>query len=291
MTTWIDFFVYAAFALVFWACIPAWSRFTIPVVAARNPDWLSGHPDVERRLTGTRWFRRSCLIWSALSIATLFAAQVGAWPLSSGAGVPAWETLKDLNSALAIAGLLYVLVCLFLFERWLRTNVPLAVRREATLVPRSIHDYVPRSMQLVVYGFVIGHLAAWLFVGLTGRSRTPGFWGALAFQCALSGILVLILSIAVGRKPNAVDRILGPGYRCTGVRVAFLCQLAPLMNGVARLYEQTGGTTPDSLNRGLHLGLVAAVAALAAAVTMWRPPADDGGRSPSSGSLKSLPAS
>ncbi len=144
MSTWIDFFVYAALTMVFWGCIPAWSRFTIPVVADRNPDWLLSHPEVERRFAANRWFRNSCRVWTALSLVALLAVQAGAWSPALFAGEPTWEALKDLNSALFITGVLAVAGCFLWFERWLRATVPLATRRQATLARRSVDDYVPR---------------------------------------------------------------------------------------------------------------------------------------------------
>jgi hypothetical protein len=291
MSTWIDFFVYAALTVVFWGCIPAWSRFTIPVIADRNPDWLLSHPEVERRLTARRWFRDSCRAWTVLSLVALLAVQTGVWSSSLLAGVPRWEALKDLNSALFIIGLLFVAGCFLWFERWLRATVPRATRRQATLARRSFDDYVPRPVQLAVYGIVVLHLAVWLLVGVTGRYTTAGFWGMLAFQYAVAGVLLLMAVTSVRRKPSAVDYVFGSGYRRTEVRLAVACQLAPLLNGAARLYEQMGGATPDSLNRLSHLGLVGFVTALAVLVAMWPRQPEDGERSaPSSSSLRSLPS-
>ena len=291
MSTWIDFFVYAALTMVFWGCIPAWSRFTIPVIVDRNPDWLLGHPEVERRFAANRWFRNSCRVWTALSLVALLAVQAGAWSPAVFAGEPRWEALKDFNSALFITGVLAVALFFLWFERWLRATVPLATRRRATLARRSVDDYVPRPIQLAVYGIVILHLAVWLIVGVTGRYTTPGFWGMLAFQYAVSGILLLMAVASVRRKPGAIDCVFGSGYRRVEVRLAVACQLTPLLNGAARLYEQMGRATPDSLDRLSHLGLVAFVTALAALVAMWpRQPEHRERSAPSSSSLRSLPS-
>ena len=66
-----------------------------------------------------------------------------------------------------------------------------------------------------------------------------------------------------------MDRILGPGYRRTEVRGAFAVQLLPLLNGVARLYEQVAGTSPEHVDRFLHLGSVLFVVALLMAIAAW----------------------
>ena len=52
------------------------------MVADRNPEWLAVHPEFANQLTGSRWFFWSCYAWGALSLALLFAFQIGAWPQS-----------------------------------------------------------------------------------------------------------------------------------------------------------------------------------------------------------------
>src|SRR5688572_6723862 len=290
MNTWIDFSVYAVLVVALWGGIPTWSRFAVLAVADRNPEWLVSHPEIERRFARSRWFHVSCRAWGAFSLAALLALQVGAWSQPRSGDAPVWEALKDLNSFLLIAGLLYLFGCFLMFQRWLIATVPLASRRQAPLVRRSVDDYVPRPLQLTVYGLVILHLAAWLQVGVTGRYQGAEFWGMLAFQFAISGFLLLLAMSAVRRKPSALDRIVGAGYRRAEVRMTFASQLLPLMNGAARLYEQMGHTTPDTVDRVLHLGLVAFVAGLAIAVTMRSREPASGGHTPSSRSLRSLGA-
>ena len=248
MSEWIDIVVYAGFIVAVWGWLPAWSsRLTIPVIADRNPDWSADHPEIERRFAARRWFRWSCLLWGAVSLFALFAFQVGIWPqqLAFLRVPPRWEALKDLNSTLFIVGLIYVAGCAALFYRWLNTNVPLSPRRQATLERRSLHDHVPEALQYAVYAVIVVHLAMWVAVGVTGRYATSAFWGGLAFQFAISGVVLLFVVSAVRRKPGAMDRIFGPGYRQTEVRVAFMAQLLPLLNGVARLYEQVAATQPE----------------------------------------------
>jgi hypothetical protein len=237
-------------------------------VADRNPEWLAGHPDIEQRLANARWFTRSCRLWGASSLVVLVAFQSGFWPRSWRGSGPAWELLKDLNSAMLIAGLIYVVICMLLFERWLRANVPLAERRQADLIPRSVDSFVPRWFLYAVYAAVAWHLGAWLVVGVTGRAVVPGFWEMAFFQFVIAGILLSIVRFAVIRRPGAMDRIFGAPYRRIEVRVAFASQLLPLMNGTARLLEQTGYTMPDMADRLLHLGLVAFVATQAVAFAL-----------------------
>jgi hypothetical protein len=212
-------------------------------------------------------------LWGLVSAVTLFAILVDAWPpLPLFRDTPKWEVLKDVNSALLIIGLVYVAVCTAFFHRWLHATVPLAARRQATLERRSAGNYVPRSIRYTVYAAVALHLGAWLAVGAFGRYATAAFWGTLAFQFVISGIMFLVAMNTIRRRPTAMDRILGDAYRRTEVRVAFAIQLVPLMNGIARLYEQTGNVSPGDVDRALHLALVALVVVLAtASVARWRP--------------------
>ena len=269
MSEWVDIVVYAALIIAVWGWFPAGSsRLTIPVIADRNPGWLADHPESQRRLAENRWLRWSCVLWGSVSLLTLLAFQVDAWPrqLAFLRFTPKWEALKDLNSALLIAGLIYVAGCAALFYRWLHANVPLSSRRQATLVRRSLHDYVPRPLQYAVYSVIALHLALWAAVGVTGRYATPAFWGGMAFHFAISGVFLLFMMSAVRRRPGTMDRIFGPSYRRTEVRIAFAVQLLPLLNGGGRLYEQVTGSSPAHVDRFLHLGLVLFVLALVMAV-------------------------
>ena len=176
-----------------------------------------------------------------------------------------------------------------IFQRWLVCD-DTHIATKAPLVRRSVDDYVPRPLQLTVYGLVILHLAAWLQVGVTGRDQEAGFWGMLAFQLAISGFLLLVAMSAVRRKPSALDRIVGPGYRRTEVRVAFR-EPAPAAHEWSRSPVRTDGTHhSDTVDRVLHLGLVAFVTGLAIAVTTWSRQPASGGHTPSSRSLRSLGA-
>ena len=272
MSEWVDIAVYAAIIVTVWGWFPASSsRLTIPLIADRNPGWLADHPESERRLVDSRWFRWSCLLWGSISLLTLLAFQFDVWPqqLAFLRAEPKWEALKDLNSTLFIAGLIYVAACAVVFFRWLNTNVPLSSRRQATLERRSLYDFVPRPLQFAVYAVIMFHLAIWVVVGMTGRYATAAFWGGMAFQFVISGVFLLFVLTAVRRRPGAMDRIFGPGHRRTEVRAAFAAQLLPLPNGIARLYEQVASTSSDNLDRFTHLGLVLLVVALAMTLAAW----------------------
>ncbi len=265
MTEWIDFGVYAALILAVWGWLPAMSsRLMLPVVVDRNPQWVADHPGAVQRLTENRWFRRSCVLWGTVCLAALLAVQADVWwPPLAGPATPKWDALKDVNATLLIAGLLYLVGCGVMFGRWLHAHVPLAPRRQATLERRSPDKYVPRPVQYGIFALVAIHLAAWLFAAALGRYASPAFWGMLAFQFVISGIFLLLALEAVRRRPNALDRIFGPRYRRMEVRWAFATQLLPLMNGAARLYEQTAGPTSGDLDRAMHLGVVLLVLVMA----------------------------
>ena len=254
MTEWIDFTVYAVLAFGLWFVLPATNKhFIVPVVADRNPDWLAANGMAV--MTDNRRFLWSSYVVGALSLAALVWAMLGARPQR-------WMLLRDINTASAIAALVYYVSCALLFERWLRREVPLATRRHATLERRSADDLVPRGFRTAIYAIVLLHLAVWVAIGVSGRYSTPAFWGTLGFQFAVSGVLFLIARMIVMRRPGAVDRIFGPGYRRSEARMALVAQLTPLINGAARLYEEFAGTVPADVNRALHLAIVMVVVLL-----------------------------
>lgn len=276
MSEWVDIVVYAALIIAVWGWFPIWSsQLTVPVIADRNPAWLADHPVNAQQIVDSRWFRWSCLSWGLTSLLALLGFQVDVWPqrLAYLRGVPQWEALRDLNSFMLLAGLTYVAVCALLFFRWLHANVPLSSRRQATLYRRSIDDYVPPTIRYAIYGVIALHFAAWAAVGVTGRYVTGAFWGGMAFQVVISGVFLLLMATAVRRRPGAIDRIFGPGYRRSEVLVAFAAQLLPLSNGVARLYEHVVGHSSENVDRFMHLGLVLLVVALAMMLAAWSRPA------------------
>lgn len=53
-----------------------------------------------------------------------------------------------------------------------------------------------------------------------------------------------------------MDRIFGPRFQRAEVRVAFMAQLLPLLNGFARLREVITGTASPEFDRAARLALV-----------------------------------
>jgi hypothetical protein len=280
MSAWVDLAVYAVFIVSVWGWLPAWSsRLTTAVIADRNPDWVADHPGGGQRIVASRWCRRAGPLWGAFSLLALIALQAAVWPQQPGflQTTSKWEALKNLNSALLIVGAIYVAGRAALFYRWLHARVPLSARRRATLERRSLHDYVSRPHQYVVYATIALHLAAWAIVGAAGGHQTPAFWPAFVFQIAISVVLLLVVIGAVRRRPGTIDRIFGPAYRRAEVRIAFAAQLLPLFNGVARLFELVAGSPLQQVDRFLHLGLVLFLAALVMALGLrFRRRADPG---------------
>ena len=293
MTDWIDFGVYAAFHAMLWFGLPAANaRFLMPILADRNPDWLQANPAEAERLARSRWFRVTSAMIGALGLAALLGVQLGVWPEALSAPVfepHTWMVLSDVNVAVVLVWVVFNMACGALFTGWLERNVPLAERRHATLARRSIDDYVPRGVRRTIYTIVVLHLGLWLIVGVLmgvlGLETSREFWGMFAFAVAIALIFFLIVRSIALRRPNVMDRVFGPEYRRTEVRVAFGAQLLPLMNGLARLYEQASGTVLVDVDRASRLGLVAAmIAALVFFFVRYSRPSN--GRGPDAGMMR-----
>jgi hypothetical protein len=278
MSEWLDVAVYAMLTVAIWAWVAAWSsRLAASVIADRNPGWAADQLSNERGFATSRWFRWACLFWGATSLVLLLALQIGAWPqqLAFVRATSRWEALQGLNSALIVLGFVFVAGRAALFYRWLHAHVPLSTRRQARLERRSIDDYVSRPLRYAVYAVIVLHLATWTAVGVIGRYAAPAFWAELVFQCVVSAVSMLFVMGAVRRRPGTMDRIFGPGYRWAEVRIALAAQLLPLVNGVARLYEQIIGTPLQQIDRFLHLGLALFIVAFVIALAVWlRQPGD-----------------
>ena len=260
MTEWVDVLVYGVFLTIIWIALPAVNRrFTVPIIRSRNPAWLEAHPDVAQRTGRARIFQRVSYALGVLSVALLVAAQTGVWPqaLSAPAFEPEhWMVLSDLLTGLVIVWLLYFAAGAAIFSRWLNREVPLAERREASLERRSIDRFVPRALQIVVYTAVGLHLTAWVAVGLLGAYSSDAFWGSVAFQFGIALIVLLIARFVAERAPNVMDQTFGPVFRLTEARLAFVAQLAPLMNGFMQLQREIVGTVSPGIDRASRLTMI-----------------------------------
>ena len=264
MSEWLDLFIYATLIIAFWFVLPMWSaRFTLATVADRNPQWLRDHPDVAAKLSGSqvRWL---CHAWGLVSLAALFAFQVGLWPgqwSPEALDMARWETLKELNTLLLLPGLVAFIGAGVLFSRWLNSTVPLAARRQATLEPRTLDDFVPRWAGTAVYALIALHLAAWLAVAAGGWHMTPEFWDRFLLMLAMTPVFLFFPRLGVRRPPQALDRIFGPAFRRTEVRYGLAMNLVLPIVGSLRLYEELADAVAFDVSRATHLGLVLCVSA------------------------------
>jgi hypothetical protein len=285
MTEWVDLTVYAGLILALWFILPAWSaRFTLPYVADRNPEWLAAHPEVAAKLTEGSWFRWAYYGWGIASLAVLLAVQIDVIPPMFGSqspGTPKWEVLKDVNSVLILPGVVLFAVSGIVFTCWLNTAVPLAPRRQATLTRRSIDDFVPRWIQRLTYGFVSVVILAWLATAVLQWPVTGEFWGRFVVLAPLSPAFEFFVRLAVSRPPYVMDRIFGPTFRVSEVRIGFAMHLLPPLAGLVRLYEHVAGTELVDLNRAMHLGVAMIVTAWALRFAMYYATIGGDGQRPS----------
>ena len=269
MSEWVDLSIYIALIAAIWFVLPVWSaRFSIALAGDRNREWLAAHPEVRDRLTRSTAFRWIAHAWGAFSFAVLMLFQFDGLPdrvVRTFAAGERWESVKDLNSTLVFIGLVYYVAAAIVFTRWLHATVPLAERREASLLRRSLDDFVPTPYRITMYACAGLVMLAWLVTGLMGAYSTPAFWGRFAFLAALTPIFGFFVWLAVNRPPNVMDRVLGPDFRAGEVRWGFAMHLIPPVLGLISLYEEITGAVLPGMNRATHLGVVVIVIAW-----MWR---------------------
>ena len=264
MSEWVDLFIYATLIIGFWFVLPMGSaRFTLAAVADRNPQWLREHPNVAAKLSGSqvRWLYH---VWGLLSLSALFAFQAGLWPgqwSPEALGMARWETLKELNTLLLLPGLVAFVGAGVMFSRWLNSTVPPPARRQATLEPRALDDFVPRWAQIAVYALVALNLAAWMTVAAGGWQTTPEFWSRFVLIVVLTPVFLFFPRLGVRRSPQALDRIFGAAFRRTEVRYGLAMNLVLPIVGAFRLYEELAGAVAFDVSRAMHLGLVLCVTA------------------------------
>lgn len=263
MSTWVDFAILAAVLAVFWFVVPSVGpRQTAAFVADRNPAWAVSHPDAIRRLLASRWFAWSCCALGVLNLALLASVQVGLWFDTSADNH--WQALWGVTvlSLLALGAYHFAMYRVFL--RWLNRRVPLAERRQATLAPRRIEQFVTPRLRYATYALVAAVPAAWLAVGALGHAPGAQFWKELANLAVLSAMFSVLFTfmarVSVARPQQMMDRAVGPRFRGIEVRAAFLIQLVPPVVGILVLAQHLAGATPLEVQRAIQLGLMVLIA-------------------------------
>ena len=257
MTDWIDFTVYVLLLACIWIIYPATSRrLAIPMAADRNPEWVAANPELVRRMVQAPWPLRLSYALGAASIAVLASVQVGLWTpptMHDGSVLPRWIFLWDLSMASLFASIVIGGSIGIVRLIRLRRRMPVAPRRHASLARRSLDDFVPRWIQFTTYALVVANLIAWVVVALLGLHSSPVFWPRVVIVFALSGLFFLGTVGTIVRRPNAMDRIFGPGNRRGEVRYTFSMQLLPPIIGAVRLYEEVTNTIVFDINRTMQL--------------------------------------
>jgi hypothetical protein len=259
MSTWVDFTILALVLAVFWFVLPSVGpRHTEAFIADRNAAWAATHSDAIRRLLESRWFAWSCYALGVLNLLGLVSVQLGGWFDTSTDDH--WQALWSVTVLSLIAGAVYHYAMYRIFLRWLSHHVPLAERREATLAPRRVEQYVTPRIRYSTYAFVAAVPAGWLAVGAFGRAPEPQFWSELGDLAVLSAVFSVLFSflarVSVARPQQMMDRALGPRFRGIEVRAAFAVQLVPPLVGVLALGQYVVGATPLAIQRGIQLGLM-----------------------------------
>lgn len=262
MSEWIDLSIYAAMIVSYWFVFAGWAQaMTLEMVTDRNADWLAANHERAatllrgRWMVGSTWFLWSCYAWGALSVAVLLAAQLGAWPQllsTSSRGSQPWELLKDTHSLLLIVGLLYYLGVVVVSSRRVRTDVPLAERRQASLKPRTLDDFSPRWLSMGTYALIGVHLTAWVVVGALELYSTQGFWVRFAAPVFFSAVLLVIAHANVNRR---FSDFFGFHDRRLGVRFTFMSLIYVQVMFALRLYGEMVGPSFE-VARAMHLALV-----------------------------------
>jgi len=252
------------------------------MIADRNSEWLARNRDVVARLERSRWFLNACYLWAAISIAALLGVTLELIAPPFEAAAPKWEVLKDLNSTFAIVGFLGWGVCSLLWFRWLRTYVPPAETRRATLKPRLVSDYLALPWRIAVEALTLLHLGVWAAIGALGSAGGAKFWGGLAFLVGLSAFFAVYAYLVPRRRPGYLDRVFGETYRRSEIRIACFMRVWPVVAGAIVMTDLTTGA---DLRRAAQLLVVSFVCVLALMVLRLRPVAPASGATPGYGAF------
>jgi hypothetical protein len=278
MSEWIDFCVYTVQALLLWIAMPRWlARFTRPSVIDRNPEWAAANEHTILLLERGGWWRKAIQTWGILSIFVLLLCRIDRMPLPifTRQHTPSWEVLMTTSNLLLMAGFVLFGYGVFLFMRWLKSNVPLSERRQATLVPRTVDHYIARWAQYTIYAAVLAGLAARPLADLLRPGHLHNVWGSFFTGLGMSVVLFFVAVGSVLRPENHMDRVLGSSYRRMEVRLCFALMAYLTALGVVSLYLEMSGI--DTKRYG---SLMVALFVCVTLVTCMRLPSQPGKQPP-----------
>jgi hypothetical protein len=245
MSEWIDFCAYATQAILLCITLPRWgSRFTRPMLNDRNPEWTAANPGIVARLENGGWWMKTIQAWGIITVLVLLAFRLDLQPRvlsSQSLDTPSWEVLMTTSNLLLAVGLVLFFYGLVSGYRWVKRLVPLAERRQATLKPRSLDDFVPRWLQYLAYALVAANILARPVVDAYFPGHIKDVWGPVAIQIFISALAFLCTVGGVARAPNQFDRTLGPAYRRMEVRVGFCIMTGVAVSGLVYLWLEFSG--------------------------------------------------
>jgi hypothetical protein len=245
MSEWIDFLVYATQALMLYIALPRWGRrFTRPMLTDRNPQWTAANPEIVAQLENGGWWMKAITTWGIITVLVLLAFRLDLQPqvlTPASLDTPSWEVLMSTSNLLLAVGLVIFFYGLVSSYRWVKRLVPLAERRQATLVPRSLDDFVPRWLQLLALVLVVTNILSRPLVEAFYPGHLKSVWGAFAIQIFMSVLAFLCIVGGVARAPNQFDRALGTAYRRLEVHIGFFILVGLAISGIAYAWLEFSG--------------------------------------------------
>jgi hypothetical protein len=244
MSEWVDFCVYTVQALLLWIAAPRWlARFARPSVVDRNPEWAAANEHTILLLERGGWWRKAIQAWGVLSVLMLLLCRIDRMPLPflTPQHKPSWELLMTTSNLLLMAGFVLFGYGIFLYMRWLKSNVPLSERRRATLVPRTMDHFIRRRVQYLVYTGVLVGLAARPIADLLWPGRLHDVWNNFFLGLTMSVVLFFVAAGSVLRPETHMDRMLGSRYRRMEVRLCFALMAYLTALGLVSLYLEMSG--------------------------------------------------
>lgn len=261
MSVWIDFCVYVALQLAVWSApLLARRRFGPAKISARNPDWPAAHPQAAQALvkSGSWGVVASLLCLAAVSLLAVVAAN--ATPAAAG-----WRALRNASVLLLALAIVFNHFAWIGFMIRLKSVVPLAARRQASLHPRSIEARVPRAMLWALNAIVGAHLLGWLVIGFSRGSDT--FWVRFVIITLSSGFIASIHWRAARR--SIAEESVGPAFR--EERASILATLFLQLVFGSSLYEAAFGAPGLDTDRLFYLFLAVVTVLIVQTAVRRRP--------------------
>jgi hypothetical protein len=214
--------------LLFGFAAPRFFNIQYRSITAKNPAWISAHPEIGARLSPPK-----ASIWLSYAVGALLLGLIGYF-LAIG-----WTDLRAID-AMTLPNVTWI--CLLLGYAALQrvrigSNIPLPDKRNATLERRNIGEFVNPAWIFAGYGLLAAILGAYIYAFSNHMIEAALFQARSTGMAGIILITAVVLRVSVRRKRSVIDEAWGTAYRKLEMHLFVIVLFAGAGVGLWRLSQ------------------------------------------------------